>query len=408
MKTINNYHLPYLRHSIFAGILLGLSCLALTSQVHAGEGYPPGDGDCLVSNGTPGCDIPQCQADVCGIDSWCCEVVWDGICANEALDFPSCLPTPADSCTIPPAYNVLPCSSPFEDISGTGIHSALSNQDDAGEMVGLGFPFSFFGDTKNAVGISTNGYLSFGPDLTDFSNDPIPNVNNPNDLIAPLWDDWNPANTGDIYYIGNASDFTAQWNMVVPFGGSPTLSTFQAKLEAGTNAIEFRYNGWYYNSPTVGIENADGTIGINIDPATVGQTECIRFEPIVVVTIDVKPGSNPNCNNTRGGVIPVAVLGSETFDVSTIDPDTVQFGGADKKRCSIDDVNEDGYPDLICHFTKSDVYWPDFSADPSGCVQMNVTGELSSDGTPLIGTDWVCEAGRAYCESETPTFECVP
>lgn len=50
---------------------------------------PTHTGDCLEPNGTPGCEILACEDAVCGIDSFCCEVVWDGICANEALnDFP--------------------------------------------------------------------------------------------------------------------------------------------------------------------------------------------------------------------------------------------------------------------------------------------------------------------------------
>ena len=40
--------------------------------------------------------------------------------------------------------------------------------------------------------------------------------------------------------------------------------------------------------------------------------------------IDIKPGSDPNCININGhGVIPVAILGSEDFDVSLVDPDTL-------------------------------------------------------------------------------------
>lgn len=33
-----------------------------------------------------GCDDAICEAAVCGIDSWCCNVNWDGICVDEAYD----------------------------------------------------------------------------------------------------------------------------------------------------------------------------------------------------------------------------------------------------------------------------------------------------------------------------------
>jgi len=41
--------------------------------------------DCFISNGTPGCDDQQCENTVCAIDSFCCNNVWDSICADEAL-----------------------------------------------------------------------------------------------------------------------------------------------------------------------------------------------------------------------------------------------------------------------------------------------------------------------------------
>ena len=42
--------------------------------------------DCCISNGTPGCGDPDCTAQVCAIDSFCCSNSWDSICAGEAQD----------------------------------------------------------------------------------------------------------------------------------------------------------------------------------------------------------------------------------------------------------------------------------------------------------------------------------
>ena len=44
-------------------------------------------GDCTADggNGSPGCDDAQCCADVCAVDAYCCDVVWDDRCAEEAL-----------------------------------------------------------------------------------------------------------------------------------------------------------------------------------------------------------------------------------------------------------------------------------------------------------------------------------
>jgi hypothetical protein len=58
----------------------------------AGDGNPacPGDGDCCVDNGTPGCDDAACCEAVCAADPFCCDVAWDGICADGAADLCGC------------------------------------------------------------------------------------------------------------------------------------------------------------------------------------------------------------------------------------------------------------------------------------------------------------------------------
>jgi hypothetical protein len=46
--------------------------------------------------------------------------------------------------------------------------------------------------------------------------------------------------------------------------------------------------------------------------------------PIIQVYVDIKPGSCPNPINLKGkGVLPVAICGTEDFDVKTIDPESI-------------------------------------------------------------------------------------
>jgi uncharacterized delta-60 repeat protein len=76
---------------------------------------------------------------------------------------------------------------------------------------------------------------------------------------------------------------------------------------------------------------------------------------VIEVTVDIKPGAAPNTVNPRSrGVIPVAVLSSDSFDAASIDPLTVQLGpgGASEShgRGHFEDVNMDGRPDLVLHF----------------------------------------------------------
>jgi hypothetical protein len=299
----------------------------------------------------------------------------------------------------------------FEDISGSGTESIASHCDDCGENVPLGFVFNFFGIAKSDVGISSNGYLTFGPDLSDFSNDPIPTAIDPNDLIAPLWDDLNPSQGGSVHHQSDGSNFIAQWTNVPEFFNIGS-NTFQAVLYNGSNAIEYRY--WEFTPEafpgdyTVGIENADGTEGVSVDAATILPGDCIRFVPSNPFPyIDIKPGSNPNCVNTRsGGVIPVAILGRDDFNVYDIISDSVMLDGLLAERCVYEDVYpEDGIMDLSCKFKAKDIPWPDFSANPSNCALMIVTGTLL-DGTTFEAVDWVCDAGGTFCENGTSTAVC--
>jgi hypothetical protein len=45
-----------------------------------------GASNCCEANGGLGCDDPTCEAAVCAVDSFCCDVAWDSICAGEAGD----------------------------------------------------------------------------------------------------------------------------------------------------------------------------------------------------------------------------------------------------------------------------------------------------------------------------------
>ncbi len=74
------------------------------------------------------------------------------------------------------------------------------------------------------------------------------------------------------------------------------------------------------------------------------------------VDIDIKPGSYPNSINLGShGSIPVAILSSEEFDATTVDPETVTLAGSgvavrgkgNKFMAHEDDVNGDGLVDLV-------------------------------------------------------------
>ncbi len=65
------------------------SCVDGVTQAEC-EAPAGGCGNCNQASGVPGCSDPVCQAIVCGIDPFCCDVAWDSICAGEADDLCNC------------------------------------------------------------------------------------------------------------------------------------------------------------------------------------------------------------------------------------------------------------------------------------------------------------------------------
>jgi YD repeat-containing protein len=82
---------------------------------------------------------------------------------------------------------------------------------------------------------------------------------------------------------------------------------------------------------------------------------------LLVVPIDIKPGSFPNSINLgSGGTVPVAVVSTATFDARTVDPATVTLAGATvalrgraRPQAAVEDVDGDGRADLVVHVETS-------------------------------------------------------
>ena len=162
---------------------------------------------------------------------------------------------------------------------------------------------------------------------------------------------------------------------------------------------------WDVNGVTQPPNTAPNTDPVTGDPGT-------YVEPSVFVNVDIKPGGWPNSLNVKSkGVLPVAVLGTEDFDVTTIDPTTILMSGEGVEgtisplRWSYEDVgtpyegdgsygghdlNGDGFMDLSLKFDTEEAV-----AVILGLIELegeltmlDLTGSLI-EGVPIVGADWL-------------------
>jgi hypothetical protein len=111
------------------------------------------------------------------------------------------------------------------------------------------------------------------------------------------------------------------------------------------------------------------------------------------ITIDIKPDSNPNNINLKSkGVVPVAVLTTNDFDASDVDPDTVEFAGASPVRWTIEDVDDDGDEDMLFHFKTQNLELDENSKEATlTATLIGTTTRETTEGEVVIqGTDEVC------------------
>ncbi len=242
----------------------------------------------------------------------------------------------------------------FDWIDITTVGTELSLYDDDSEVIALPFDFEFYGDIHSTVRISSNGYLTFGDSGNDYSNNPIPDGQTPNDFIAPFWDDLKPigGEWGTVYYYSDAANsrFIVEYYQASHWTSSTPRDpeTFEVILYESGN-MKFQYLITTAESDqTVGIENQTGNDGLQIayNNGSYLQNELAIDIKTVVDWVELDP-ANGNIANGQQDVISVSVetaeleLGEYYCDLifTTNDPDALTVT-------------------LPLHLTLTDIYLP--------------------------------------------------
>lgn len=185
---------------------------------------------------------------------------------------------------------------PYIEASGPGGVKLPLNCDDCSVQLPLPFEFPFYAEEFDTIFVSSNGFLSFSPPTpaTVLPEACMPDRGGANNLIAPYWDDLNPALTGPgggVYVLLSGTApyrrVTIEWKQVPHATG--TVS-FEATLFESTGEIRFNYKDIIFGVPSldkgasavVGVENRNGAHGVVYscnDSNILGVAPMVRFIP---------------------------------------------------------------------------------------------------------------------------------
>jgi hypothetical protein len=170
--------------------------------------------------------------------------------------------------------------------------------------------------------------------------------------------------------------------------------TTQPKTLATVNEwLHLRYNGGASAVGVFGpaIELPAATSMVESPEITLEEDLSIGLLGILTVQVDIKPGSFPNNINPKSnGVVPVAILTTNTFAATTVDPLSVTFGprGAVEAyaRGHLEDVDGDGDTDMVLHFRTQEtgIVCGDTSATLEGRM-VNGLGIRGIDSVQTVG-----------------------
>ena len=266
-------------------------------------------------------------------------------------------------------------------------------------------PEIFFIDFNGSTGSLVEGN-SFGPEVTFGS----PEASDPNKVL------WNSDAITD-------AGSTTAINRVGPIDGMFTDPVKAFGLYFSSSGVPEKVSLYDSNDVLIGDVNApnpSGFFGVisdepiksflidngdaNAGPDRFFIDDFRANDLIVYVSLDIKPTSCPNPVNVKSkGVLPVAILGSEDFDVAQIDVATIELIGVSPIRSSYEDVatvlvdvNEcecitegpDGFMDLTLKFKTQEIVEALGLVSDGEEIILEISG-LTYNDIPIVGEDCI-------------------
>jgi hypothetical protein len=235
--------------------------------------------------------------------------------------------------------------------------------------------------------------------------------------------DWEHFNEGSYYAMYSAMKGLRLLGITTLLDSTDWYDDYAEKLVDGVDGVgeqqsngQWLSGGWDYT--TIGELNTAWAILI-LSPIVLPGLE-------TTVAVDIKPQSCPNPLNPKSkGVIPVAILGAEDFDVTQVEPASVLLEGVAPLRWNLEDVatpfegektgaydctteGRDGFMDLTLKFATQAVVAALGEVNDGDVLVLTLTGNLKEEfgGTAIRGEDVIIirKKGKAAPASETFSF----
>jgi hypothetical protein len=224
------------------------------------------DTETFVASGTTG------VSDDCDIITTAYDPDWGGGGAGTGgYYYANSLATDAPS---HPTYSWIDISE-----TGTDVYGDLTSGDGyaPNDAIGydIGFTFNFFGVDYTKFWVGADGWISFSDPSawgSNWSNVELPdNTIDQVNIIALFWDDlkpYSPAGTPHLYYETVGGNLVVTYDHYEPWTSASATKWFTAQVILYPSGnIKLQYNSKGADMPidgcTVGIQNSDGTAGVN-------------------------------------------------------------------------------------------------------------------------------------------------
>jgi len=145
----------------------------VTGTIPVPTATPTPGGDCCAAHGGPSCDVGACAACVCGLDPFCCALVWDPFCAAKTTaECAASCPCVTPTSTPTPTASSTPTTTPTYTWTPTPTSTLTATPTDTATMTATETPASSPTPTPSNTDTPTASPTETATDTPTFTKTP--------------------------------------------------------------------------------------------------------------------------------------------------------------------------------------------------------------------------------------------